>query len=134
MMKLVIDANIIFAALIKAGSTADLIASPKLQLHGPPFLFEEFEKYESYLLEKTHRTPADFKQYVVVLKTNIHAMPFSQFEDHYTHAKDLSPDPKDALYFALAMKLNCPIWSNDKRLKKQDEITILTTTEIIQSL
>lgn len=33
-MKLAIDANIIFAALIKAGFTADLIASPKLELRG----------------------------------------------------------------------------------------------------
>ena len=55
-MQLVIDANIVFAALIKAGSTADLITSPKLELYSPPFLFEEFEKYSSYLLDKTHRT------------------------------------------------------------------------------
>ena len=32
-MELVIDAKIIFAALIKAGSTADLITSPKLELN-----------------------------------------------------------------------------------------------------
>jgi len=133
-MKLVVDANIIFAALIKSGFTADLIASPKLELYGPPFLFEEFEKYRSYLLEKTRRTPDEFNQYLVVLKNNIHTIPLPAFEDYYAHAKEISPDPKDALYFALALKLNCPIWTNDNRLKNQDEITISGTAEIVQLL
>jgi len=132
-MQLVIDANIVFAALIKAGSTADLITSPKLELYSPPFLFEEFEKYHSYLLDKTHRNSADFKQYLIVLKNNIHSIPFSSFQDFYSHAKELSPDPKDALYFALALKLKCPVWTNDKRLKNQGEIKILGTTELVQS-
>jgi len=132
-MQLVIDANIVFAALIKAGSTADLITSPKLKLYSPPFLFDEFEKYKSYLLDKTHRTSADFQQYLVVLKSNVHSIPLYSFQDYYAQAKELSPDPKDALYFALALKLKCPIWTNDKRLKNQGEIKILGTTELMQS-
>jgi len=72
-MQLVIDANIVFAALIKAGSTADLITSPKVELYSLPFLFEEFEKYKSYLLDKTHRTSADFKHFLVVLKNSFRA-------------------------------------------------------------
>lgn len=50
-MKLVIYANILFAALVKKGLTADIIGSPKIELYCPTLLFDEFEKYKSYLLE-----------------------------------------------------------------------------------
>jgi predicted nucleic acid-binding protein len=59
-MKLVVDANILFAALIKEGSTAELLISDKLQLFAPEFLFTEFAKYEEFILKKTHRSDAEF--------------------------------------------------------------------------
>jgi len=34
------------------------------------------------------------------------------------------------MYFALALKMKCPIWSNDKRLKEQKTIKIISTDEL----
>ncbi|TXT53231.1 MAG: putative nucleotide-binding protein, containing PIN domain [Promethearchaeota archaeon] len=51
-MKLVVDANILFAGLIKDGKTAELLTSDRLQLLAPQFLFEEFAKYEELILKK----------------------------------------------------------------------------------
>ena len=45
-------------------------------------------------------------------------------------AEEISPDEKDILYFALALKLKCGIWSNDKRLKQQDQVRIYSTAEL----
>jgi predicted nucleic acid-binding protein len=45
-------------------------------------------------------------------------------------ARLFSPDPDDVAYFALALQLRCPLWSNDKRLKEQNEVHVLTTTEL----
>ena len=44
-MRLIIDANILFSALIKDSSTAKLLIDDKLKLYAPEFLFEEFAKY-----------------------------------------------------------------------------------------
>ena len=49
-MKLVVDANVLFAALIKKSSTAELLISDKLQFFAPEFLFAEFSKYEELIL------------------------------------------------------------------------------------
>ena len=48
-MRLIIDANVLFAALIKDSSTAQLLISDKLKFFAPEFLFEEFAKYEDYI-------------------------------------------------------------------------------------
>lgn len=49
-------------------------------------------------------------------------------------AKNISPDAKDAPYFALAMRLKCPIWSNDKDLKKQNSVEIYSTDDLVRML
>jgi len=56
MIKLVIDANILFAALIKNSKTAELIIEKQITLLAPEFLIEEFGKYRRVILKKMHRT------------------------------------------------------------------------------
>ena len=48
-MDLVIDANILFAALIKESVTSELIFKNTLHLYAPEFLFSEFEKYKEVI-------------------------------------------------------------------------------------
>ena len=74
-MKLVVDANILFAALIKEGSTAELLISDKLQLFAPEFLFTEFLKYEKLILRKTGRSNEEFNQFLDLLKEQITIIP-----------------------------------------------------------
>ena len=46
--------------------------------------------------------------------------------------KKISPDINDTEYFALALKLKCSIWSNDKKLKKQNKVKVYSTEEIVR--
>lgn len=54
--------------------------------------------------------------------------------EYYQESSDTSPDPDDKMYFALALKLNIPIWSNDKELKKQKRVKVYTTEELIEEM
>ncbi len=49
-------------------------------------------------------------------------------------AEEISPDKDDVLYFALALRLDCAIWSNDKALKGQSVVAILNTKEVSERL
>jgi putative PIN family toxin of toxin-antitoxin system len=132
-MKLVVDANILFAALIKKGSTAELLISDKLQLFAPEFLFTEFTKYEELILTKTHRSHEEFNQLLEILKEQITIIPKKKIAPFIDKAEKISPDPKDNVYLALAFALKSNIWSNDKRLKQgQEKITVFSTEELIE--
>ncbi len=132
-MKLVVDANILFAALIKEGSTAELLISDKLQLFAPEFLFTEFTKYEELILKKTHRSHEEFNQFLELLKEQIIIIPKKETTPFIDKAEKISPDPKDTVYLALAFALKSNIWSNDKKLKqRQEKITIFSTEELIK--
>jgi predicted nucleic acid-binding protein len=41
-------------------------------------------------------------------------------------------DKKDVPFIAAALALNCSIWSDDKHFKKQKEIKIFTTKEVME--
>jgi predicted nucleic acid-binding protein len=45
-------------------------------------------------------------------------------------AKKISPDPDDVLYFAAAIRIRCGIWSNDKKLKNQEQIPVYSTHDL----
>ena len=51
-MDLVVDANVIFAALIKEGKTHELIFDEKLHLFTTEFFFTEFEKHAKELRDR----------------------------------------------------------------------------------
>jgi predicted nucleic acid-binding protein len=59
-------------------------------------------------------------------------MPASEFSKQTKKAKEICPDPDDTEYFALALQLNCPLWSNDKKLKNQQEIRVINTIELLK--
>lgn len=134
-MKLIVDANILFASLIKEGVTAELLISDKLQLFAPEFLFEEFSKYEQLILAKTRRSKKEFNQFLDLLKEQITIISKTIIKPYFNEAARISPDPKDTVYFALALAIKASIWSNDKDLKeKQNLIKIYTTKELIDEV
>ncbi|MGC9200887.1 MAG: PIN domain-containing protein [Candidatus Aenigmatarchaeota archaeon] len=46
----------------------------------------------------------------------------------------MSPDVNDIQYFSLALKMNVPIWSNDKKLKQQSKVKVFSTKDLIEFL
>jgi|SRR3989344_1276974 len=130
-MDLVIDANILFAALIKDSLTLGIILNENIRLFAPEFLLEEFSKHRDEILKKTKRTDNEFKELYESLKFIITIIPAEEFKDLIKESEKISPDKNDVHYFALALKLNCPLWSNDKKLKEQNEIKIYSTQELI---
>ncbi len=130
-MDLVVDANILFAALIKAGITAELICRNDFHLYAPEFLLEEFEKYKEELLGKTERIESEFTMLLNFIQRRITFVPREEIEPLLEKALMISPDIKDITYVALALKLNVAIWSNDKNLKeKQNVVQVYHTHEL----
>lgn len=68
---------------------------------------------------------------ISVLEHFVEVKPITFFQEFKEEAKRTSPDLKDALFFALALKLNAAIWSNEPRLKRQSKVKVFSTREIM---
>jgi len=133
-MELVLDANILFSALIKSGATRELMLAKELRLRTPEFIISEFLKYIDLIAGKTGVKPKQLKILMLELlaQADVEIVPVSELKFFLEKAKQLSPDPDDALYFALALRSKCGIWSNDKALKSQNEVEIHSTADLLK--
>ena len=134
-MKLIIDANIILSALIAPNKkTKELIFLDNIQLFAPDFLRDEFDKHKNIICEKSSLNINDLNLLSQIIFSRIHFISFYKFQKNIKRAIQICPDPNDTEYFALALTLKYPIWSNDKKLKEQNFIKIINTSELIKIL
>ena len=131
-MKLVVDANILFAAFIKDSYTRRLLLFSIEELFTPEFIYDEIKKHIVELKKKTGLSENQIDELFSLLieNANIKIVKQSALEETLEDAGKISPDPDDIHYFALAFKLSCSIWSNDKKLKEQNKVRIFTTEEL----
>ena len=131
-MELVIDANILMSAIIATqGKTFDLIFNEQIRLFSVDKLRTELEKHKLEILEKSGLHEPEFDMFISLICSKINFVPYGEIEMFTKQAEQISPDPNDTEYFALALKLGCAIWSNDKKLKQQDKIRIHSTDELL---
>lgn len=135
-MKLVVDANVIFSALLKDGKTRELLLDDRLEIFAPLFIKEEILKYKSYLSKKSGHNQEELILLInrLISLANIKFIdPFAR-EEYINVARRISPDPKDVPYIATALFQACPLWSNDRKLKERQAIVKVITTKELHTM
>src|SRR3989344_1128400 len=99
-MKIVIDANILFSIFIKSGADSQIFFNENFEFLAPEFIFEELTKYTKDILSKTHRSIDEFEEILTHLKEYITFIQDDELIDFVSHAEEITPDPKDMIYFA----------------------------------
>ncbi len=132
-MKLVLDTNIFIAAIIKDSSVRHLIIKSPLPLLFPEVILTEIDKHTPELLKKSKLSPADFEKVKSVLLEYVEVIPTSTIKPYARKAAQIISeiDPNDAAFIATCLAYNATLWSDDKDLKKQNEVAVLNTKEII---
>ena len=138
-MDLVLDANILFAAFIKDSTTRGILLTKTplpLKLYTTPFILEETYKYRKLLAKKTSLDKNEIMELVLELMSasNIEIIKEKELNKFKTEARRISPMENDSSYFTVALYKNCKIWSNDKLLKDQDIVDVITTKELLALL
>jgi len=133
-MQLVVDTNIVVSAVLRASLTRALLLRPDLNLLSPEMLKEEFEKHRNELIEKSGLSKEQFDKATELVFMNIRILPRQVYAGFELEAKEIAPDKDDYPFFAAALSIGCPIWTNEKRLKKQEKIIVYNTEEIYRLL
>ena len=131
-MQIIIDANPIISMLIKPGKPLELLLREELSIVAPAFLFEEIENNLEIIVKKSKLTKEEVVVFLSIIKQLITIIPEEEFFKYKEKAENICPDVKDAVYFALALYLKCPIWSNEKILKRQDHVIVYATHELME--
>ena len=115
-MRLVIDSSVVFTIVI-AGDRSKafkIIRDYDLTLYFPEDGLLEFKKHKDKL--KRHSKEFELKSFLAF--SLIHVIPSEIYEDKIPEAYNIAKqfDKKDTPFIALALKLNIPIWTNDRKM------------------
>ncbi len=136
-MRIIIDSNILFSALIKDSTTRKLILKYDDFFLFPSYIFEEMENHKQELMQKSKMDSEDFERLLQLLLTKVFIVPKEVLTTYRKKALGIvqNIDPDDAVFIACAMAYpESVIWSDDKRLKEQNEVKIINTTEMMEYL
>ncbi len=135
-MKLVVDSNIIFSALIKKSTTRNIILSDIFDLYAPEYIFTEITKHKELMLKKSKIREEDFDALLLLLQKHIHLVSKDEYNEKMAMAEDIlkNIDITDSPFLALALALNCSIWSNDGHFKQQNEARAYATKELTNTI
>lgn len=130
-MRLVIDANPFIAGFLRDSTSRKIIFSEKIVLFSPDWLKDEFERNEAELIKKFPSTEK-FSATKEALFGFVNIVPHKEYSSYIEEALPLVKHAKDAPYFALALQLNVPIWSEEKSFKLQSKVSVYSTLELIR--
>lgn len=135
-MYLVIDVNVVISSLLSQGDSFNVFALNnifnKFEFVAPEFLLIEFEKHKEEIVKRSKLNADEAKEVIDFITKNITFVPDSQFRDKIKEAKEiLKEHEKDVPYLALALKLNCNIFSGDKLFKSICKEKVKAPKEIL---
>jgi len=130
-MELVVDTNVLMTFFWKNSFTKRIFFDERFEFFSPEYSLEEINSYESEILKKAKISLNEFKRLRRELAIYIEFIPVEEYREFLKKAARL-PDKKDIDFFALALKLKMPIWSNDRHLKEQSMVPVFTTEELVE--
>lgn len=132
-MRLVLDSNILIAALVKDSLTREIILMPGFEFLLPEFAFEEIARHRTRIARLARLTPEDVDLLLSLLMESVTVIPMNRILPHWTEAVAMigARDPDDVPFVALALaEPNDGIWSNDRDYESLSGIKIWTTAKI----
>lgn len=136
-MKLVLDSNIFFSAILKNSTTRNILVSEEFELFLSEYALLEIGSHRQFLIEKTKLSESEFTMTLNVLLERTKIIADEILAPYLERAEQIMRDIdlEDAPFIALAMSFpNDGIWSNDKDLRRQTTIRVWTTEELLEWL
>ena len=137
---LIVDASILFSFFRKNSTRRKVVEKLSefgCKLISPEFVFKELSDKRERIKKFGEVNELAFAFLFSLLDRRVESFPEDAYKNFLPEANKISPhgeDTKDDPYFALALSLNCAIWSDEKAFKKQSKVKIFTTSELIKEL
>ena len=137
---LITDASILFSFFKADSARRDVfkkLLEHECKLVSPDFVLDELSNNKDDIIKFARIDETEFDDILSELKNELDTFKEEVYKDFLSEANKISPhgeETKDDPYFALALALNCPIWSDEEAFKHQSKVRVLNTEELKRSL
>lgn len=133
-VNLVVDANIIIAAMVRDSVARRLLLTLPFKFYCTDFVFEEINKHLALICRKNSLSIEENERFLKILSKYVKTVGYKLYCERLSEAEKIigSIDEKDTLYIALAISLNADgIWTEDRHFLKQDKIKVWKTGDLL---
>ena len=134
-MKVVIDTNVLMAALLKNSIVRVILNFADVDFYIPEKGIEEVRKYSEELCLKGGFTHEEFENLLSYNLENIRTISHEELKGYMGKAEKIigNVDIKDAVFVAAALTISADgIWSFDNDFKKQNIIKIFDSSDFLK--
>jgi|SRR3989344_5236373 len=135
-MKIVLDTNIIMAALMGSRAALIIITSQHYELYAPEGVITEIKRHKNFICRFIKQNTREFNINLHSILEFVHILSIKEYTPYLTKSLELMKDrdSSDAVFIACAFCIKADfIWSNDKDFKEQNLFQTKTTQEFIDS-
>ncbi len=133
MVRLVADANVFFAAMLKDGMTRELWFDTAHELLMPADMLDELAEHDREIGAKFRGSPQAYETLKLRLRKRARIIRRDDYLPYLPVASTLIGDSEDWVVLAAALCIGCDIWSNDADLKRQRRVRAWTTEELARN-
>lgn len=136
MTRIVVDANILMAALLQDGLTRRLLLHPGLELYTPTTVWDEVRRNAPELIRRSRLPGTTFEALVQVLQGRLVDVEIPLLLANLAEAERRlgTKLELDAPYVAACLAVDASLWTHDKLLTKRAGVPILLTADILDTL
>ncbi|MDO8554757.1 MAG: PIN domain-containing protein [Candidatus Micrarchaeota archaeon] len=135
-MKLIVDSNALFAALIRNSTARKIISHYDAEFFIISANQEELEEYQEELIEKSKIGKIAFQLVLDNVTKKCILVEDTALLVYWKEAKEImdSIDSDDTPFIAAALATGADIWSDDPHFTKQKKIKIWKTEDLVKFL
>ena len=132
-MNIVIDSNRVIAALIKSGTTREILFYREFNFVAPEFLKDEIEKHRGSILSKADLPSKEFEILLSFVFENITFIPRAEYQQFLSELITEISDPNDISYIGVALLTEAEgIWTHDPHFKQQQKMKVFTNIDLLK--
>ncbi len=134
-MNLVVDANIIIAAMLRDSTVRRLILTLPFKFYCPDFVFEEINKHLELISRKNSLSMEENEKFLKILSKYVKTVEHKFYYKKLSVAEKIigNIDEKDVPYIVLAVSLNADgIWTEDRHFLRQEKIRVWKTEDLLR--
>jgi len=135
-MILVVDSNILFAALLRNSTVRALLIDSPHMLFAPEFIVQEIFTHEQEIVVRAGYSLREFRQLFGLVTRSLHIITKDKYMHCLAEADDLlgHVDKGDVPFLALALSFRCDaIWTeNMKHFRVQTKIKCINTSSLLR--
>ena len=132
-MRIVIDTNVIIAALLKDSTVRKLLLERENEFFMPEYALTEIRKYKHEIIARAAVSESSMELVLAAMLRNVQLIPDHHLRRHMLHAEDImkSIDTHDSPFIAACLAVHADgILTFDNHFRQQQVVRVLSIEEL----